>query len=96
MQGSPVHGARRMAVVVALAAGCLAGSARETAAARLCSRSPLVRLGEQKLADLGHPTGTVDGTVPARHGCVRVWRPTIVKIFAETPTGARVRVYGAY
>lgn len=33
---------------------------------------------------------------PASHGCVRVWRPAIHRIFDETPIGTRVVVYGAY
>jgi hypothetical protein len=35
-------------------------------------------------------------TYPASHGCVRVWRPDIAKIYAETPIGTPVKVYGAY
>jgi lipoprotein-anchoring transpeptidase ErfK/SrfK len=35
-------------------------------------------------------------TYPASHGCVRVMRPQIHKIFDETPIGATVSVYGKY
>jgi lipoprotein-anchoring transpeptidase ErfK/SrfK len=35
-------------------------------------------------------------TYPASHGCVRVWRPDIQQIFAETPIGTIVKVYGRY
>jgi lipoprotein-anchoring transpeptidase ErfK/SrfK len=35
-------------------------------------------------------------TYPASHGCVRVLRPTIAKIFAETPIGTPVTVFGSY
>ncbi len=33
---------------------------------------------------------------PASHGCIRVWRPAIHRIFDETPLGTKVRVYGSY
>jgi lipoprotein-anchoring transpeptidase ErfK/SrfK len=33
---------------------------------------------------------------PASHGCVRVWRPQIRKIFKQSPLGTKVRVYGSY
>lgn len=33
---------------------------------------------------------------PASHGCVRVWRPDIFRIFKETPLGTKVQVYGKY
>ncbi|HEU4946302.1 MAG TPA: L,D-transpeptidase family protein [Kribbella sp.] len=33
---------------------------------------------------------------PASHSCVRVMRPQIHEIFAETPIGTRVSVYGEY
>ena len=35
-------------------------------------------------------------TYPASHGCVRVWRPDIQEIFAETPIGTIVTVYGRF
>jgi lipoprotein-anchoring transpeptidase ErfK/SrfK len=35
-------------------------------------------------------------TYPASHGCVRVLRPQIHEIFAETPIGTTVSVYGKY
>lgn len=33
---------------------------------------------------------------PASHGCVRVHRPEIDRIFAESPIGTKVQVYGHY
>ncbi len=33
---------------------------------------------------------------PASHGCVRVWRPQIRKIFNDSPLGTKVKVYGNY
>jgi hypothetical protein len=33
---------------------------------------------------------------PASHGCVRVWRPQIRKIFEDSPLGTKVKVYGSY
>lgn len=33
---------------------------------------------------------------PASHGCVRVWRPDISEIYAESPLGTPVKVYGRY
>ena len=33
---------------------------------------------------------------PASHGCVRVWRPQIAKIFHDSPIGTLVKVYGNY
>jgi lipoprotein-anchoring transpeptidase ErfK/SrfK len=33
---------------------------------------------------------------PASHGCIRVWRPAIHRIFDETPLGTKVQVYGTY
>jgi hypothetical protein len=33
---------------------------------------------------------------PASHGCVRVWRPDIFKIWKESPLGTKVQVYGKY
>lgn len=33
---------------------------------------------------------------PASHGCIRVWRPAIHRIFNETPLGTKVKVYGSY
>lgn len=39
--------------------------------------------------DLVHP-------YPASHGCVRTWRPQILRIFDESPLGTRVKVYGSY
>lgn len=33
---------------------------------------------------------------PASHGCIRVWRPQIRKIYAESPLGTKVQVYGSY
>ena len=33
---------------------------------------------------------------PASHGCVRIWRPQIVKIFNESPIGTKVKVNGHY
>jgi hypothetical protein len=33
---------------------------------------------------------------PASHGCVRVWRPQIWRIWQESPLGTRVKVYGRY
>jgi lipoprotein-anchoring transpeptidase ErfK/SrfK len=33
---------------------------------------------------------------PASHGCIRVWRPAIHRIFDETPLGTKVKVYGTY
>lgn len=33
---------------------------------------------------------------PASHGCIRVWRPQIRRIYAESPIGTKVQVYGAY
>ncbi|WP_232828120.1 L,D-transpeptidase [Kribbella monticola] len=35
-------------------------------------------------------------TYPASHRCVRVMRPQIHEIFAETPIGTKVQVYGEY
>jgi len=35
-------------------------------------------------------------TYPASHRCVRVMRPQIHQIFAETPIGTKVQVYGEY
>jgi lipoprotein-anchoring transpeptidase ErfK/SrfK len=35
-------------------------------------------------------------TYPASHRCVRVMRPQIHQIFAETPIGTKVQVYGKY
>jgi lipoprotein-anchoring transpeptidase ErfK/SrfK len=35
-------------------------------------------------------------TYPASHSCVRVMRPAIHQIFAETPIGTKVMVYGEY
>ena len=33
---------------------------------------------------------------PASHGCVRVWRPDIFRIWKESPLGTKVQVYGEY
>jgi len=44
----------------------------------------------------GSATNSLVHTYPASHGCVRVWRPDIAKIFAETPYGTLVKVYGKY
>ena len=33
---------------------------------------------------------------PASHGCVRVWRPQIWKMWKESPLGTLVKVYGRY
>lgn len=33
---------------------------------------------------------------PASHGCIRVWRPQIRKIYNESPIGTKVQVYGEY
>ncbi len=33
---------------------------------------------------------------PASHGCVRVWRPDIFRIWKESPLGTKVQVYGKY
>ena len=35
-------------------------------------------------------------TYPASHRCVRVMRPQIHQIFAETPIGTKVQIYGEY
>ncbi|WP_246486296.1 L,D-transpeptidase [Kribbella qitaiheensis] len=35
-------------------------------------------------------------TYPASHRCVRVMRPQIHQIFAETPIGTKVQIYGKY
>jgi lipoprotein-anchoring transpeptidase ErfK/SrfK len=44
----------------------------------------------------GSATNNLVHTYPDSHGCVRVWRPDIAKIFAQTPIGTRVKVYGKY
>jgi lipoprotein-anchoring transpeptidase ErfK/SrfK len=44
----------------------------------------------------GSATNNLVHTYPDSHGCVRVWRPDIAKVFAETPIGTRVSVYGKY
>lgn len=44
----------------------------------------------------GSVTNSLVKTYPASHGCVRVLRPTIAKIFAETPIGTPVQVFGKY
>jgi lipoprotein-anchoring transpeptidase ErfK/SrfK len=44
----------------------------------------------------GSVSNSLVHTYPASHGCVRVWRPTIAKIFAETPIGTPVHVFGTY
>lgn len=44
----------------------------------------------------GSASNSLVHSYPASHGCVRVWRPAIHRIFDETPIGARVVVYGAY
>jgi lipoprotein-anchoring transpeptidase ErfK/SrfK len=44
----------------------------------------------------GSATNDLVHTYPDSHGCVRVWRPDIAKVFAETPIGTRVKVYGKY
>ena len=33
---------------------------------------------------------------PASHGCIRVWRPEIKRIFDESPLGTKVVVYGKF
>jgi hypothetical protein len=33
---------------------------------------------------------------PASHGCIRVWRPDIKRIFDDSPIGTKVVVYGKY
>lgn len=33
---------------------------------------------------------------PASHGCIRVWRPQILRIYRESPLGTKVQVYGKY
>ncbi len=33
---------------------------------------------------------------PASHGCIRVWRPEIKRIFDDSPIGTKVVVYGKY
>jgi hypothetical protein len=33
---------------------------------------------------------------PASHGCIRVWRPAMHRIFNETALGTKVKVYGTY
>ncbi|MFC0626400.1 L,D-transpeptidase [Kribbella deserti] len=42
----------------------------------------------------GSRTNSLVHSYPASHGCVRVWRPDIHRIFDETPIGTRVTVYG--
>jgi lipoprotein-anchoring transpeptidase ErfK/SrfK len=44
----------------------------------------------------GSATNDLVHTYPDSHGCVRVWRPTIASIFAESPIGTLVKVYGKY
>src|SRR5882757_6239302 len=44
----------------------------------------------------GSMTNDLVHTYPDSHGCVRVWRPTIAGIFAESPIGTLVKVYGKY
>lgn len=44
----------------------------------------------------GSRTNDLVTPYPASHGCARAWRPDIEDIFAETPLGTRVVVYGAY
>jgi lipoprotein-anchoring transpeptidase ErfK/SrfK len=44
----------------------------------------------------GSVTNNLVHTYPDSHGCVRVWRPDIAKIFAETKMGTLVKVYGKY
>lgn len=44
----------------------------------------------------GSATNNLVHTYPASHGCVRVWRPDVAKIFAETRIGTLVKVYGKY
>jgi lipoprotein-anchoring transpeptidase ErfK/SrfK len=44
----------------------------------------------------GSVTNDLVHTYPDSHGCVRVWRPTIASIFAETKIGTLVKVYGKY
>jgi len=52
----------------------------------------------------GRPAIALHGSVsndlvapsPASHGCVRVWRPQIAKLFRESPIGTLVKVYGQY
>ncbi|MEV8376607.1 L,D-transpeptidase [Kribbella sp. NPDC056861] len=44
----------------------------------------------------GSRVNTLIKTYPASHRCVRVMRPEIHHIFAETPIGTKVQVYGEY
>lgn len=44
----------------------------------------------------GSRVNTLIKTYPASHRCVRVMRPQIHHIFAETPIGTKVSVYGEY
>ena len=44
----------------------------------------------------GSRVNTLIKTYPASHRCVRVMRPQIHHIFAETPIGTKVSVYGQY
>jgi lipoprotein-anchoring transpeptidase ErfK/SrfK len=44
----------------------------------------------------GSVTNDLVHTYPDSHGCVRVWRPDVAKIFAETKIGTLVKVYGKY
>jgi lipoprotein-anchoring transpeptidase ErfK/SrfK len=44
----------------------------------------------------GSVTNDLVHTYPNSHGCVRVWRPTVASIFAETKVGTLVKVYGKY
>jgi lipoprotein-anchoring transpeptidase ErfK/SrfK len=44
----------------------------------------------------GSATNNLVHTYPDSHGCVRVWRPDVAKIFAETKIGTLVKVYGKY
>jgi len=44
----------------------------------------------------GSESNSLVRSYPASHGCVRVWRPTIATIFAETPIGTPVHVFGSY
>lgn len=50
---------------------------------------PAIALHGSATNDLVHP-------YPASHGCVRTWRPEILRIYDESPIGTRVKVYGRY
>lgn len=50
---------------------------------------PGIALHGSATNDLVHP-------YPASHGCVRTWRPEILRIYDESPIGTRVKVYGDY